>query len=94
MGAKLASAFIDAGLPAPSMRLEALIGGGTNSLDAARIVADLAGTMLPEMERLGVVTAAEMGGETLLERMIQEATSTSSVLVGKSEIGAWTTIPG
>jgi hypothetical protein len=35
MGTKPHSTFVAAGLPAPSMRLEALIGGGTKSLQPA-----------------------------------------------------------
>jgi hypothetical protein len=41
------------------------------------------------MLRLGVATAAEIGVETLAERMINEAISNDSVIVGRLEIGAW-----
>jgi SAM-dependent methyltransferase len=36
MGINLHSVFVSAGLPAPSLRLEAVIGGGANSLDYVR----------------------------------------------------------
>ncbi len=89
MGAKLASVFVTAGLPAPSMCVGALIGGGENSSDPVNLVADLAGTLIPEMERLGVATAAEVGVETLAARMLQEAMANASVIMGRSEVGAW-----
>jgi hypothetical protein len=94
MGTKLYSAFLAAGLPAPLMRLEAVIGGSEGSSGRVR---DLAETILPEsllptMERLGVATAAEVGFRTLAERMCGEIAAASSVIVGRSEVGAWTRI--
>jgi SAM-dependent methyltransferase len=89
MGAKLHSTFVGAELRPPSMRLEALIGGGANSSDPLHLIADLVATLLPEMERLGVATAAEVGLETLVERMRSETIANSSVLVGHFQIGAW-----
>ncbi len=75
------------------MRLQALIGGGAENL--ARLqsqVADLVETLLPEMERLGVATAAEINIETLATRMQNEVVANGSVIVGRSEIGAWSRV--
>ena len=69
MGLKLHATFLAAGLEAPRMRLEAFIGGGPTCADYLRKGAtDLIGGVLPEMERLGVATAAEVGLDTLGER--------------------------
>jgi hypothetical protein len=92
MGTKLHSAFVAAGFSPPSMRLEALIGGGANSAGVLHLVADIVATLLPEMERLGVATAAEVGLETLVVRMRNEAIASSSVLVGHYQIGAWSQV--
>lgn len=92
MGTKLHATFVAAGLPAPAMRLEALIGGGGNSPDLLQLVADLVGTLLPEMERLGVATTADVGLETLVERMRDEAIASSSVVVGHFQVGAWSRV--
>jgi SAM-dependent methyltransferase len=89
MGSKLHSTFVDAGLGSPSMRLEALFAGGPASSDLFRLIADLVKTLLPEMERLGVATALDVGPETLVERMSQECLASSSVVVGHYQIGAW-----
>jgi ubiquinone/menaquinone biosynthesis C-methylase UbiE len=89
MGTKLHSTFVAAGLPAPSMRLEALVGGGTNSTDCLHLVADLVGTLLPEMERLGIAKPADVELETLAERMREEAISNSSVIFGHWQVAAW-----
>ncbi len=92
MGKNLYSTFVAAGLPAPTMRLDALIAGGANNADPVRLVADIVATLLPEMERLGVATAGEVGVETLAERMIAEAIAGDCLLVGRYEIGAWSRV--
>lgn len=89
MGTKLHSTFVAAGLPPPSMRLEALIGGGANCAPMLQLLADLVSTLLPEMERLGVATVADVGVETLVERMRNEVLTTASVVFGHYQIGAW-----
>jgi hypothetical protein len=63
------------------MRLEALIGGGTNSLALLQLLAELIATLLPQMEKLGVTTAADVEVETLVERMHNEVLATSSVIL-------------
>jgi SAM-dependent methyltransferase len=92
MGTKLHSTFVGAGLPAPSMRLEALIGGGPKASDCVHLVSDLVGTLLPEMERLGIATAADIGLETLAQRMSDEALASSSLIFGHWQIAAWSRV--
>jgi SAM-dependent methyltransferase len=89
MGIKLHATFVAAGLPAPSMRLESVIGGGANTSDHVHFKTDLACTLAPEMERLGVATAGEVDVETLADRVLAEVLANHSVIVGRSEIGAW-----
>jgi SAM-dependent methyltransferase len=92
MGIKLHSTFVAAGLPAPSMRLGAVVGGGVNSADCLGLVTDLVETLLPDMGRLGVATAADIGVDTLSERITREVISSDSVVVGRLEIGAWSRV--
>ena len=92
MGTRLHAAFVAAGLPPPAMRLEALLGGGVTGTALLRLVAGLVATLLPEMERLGVATREEVGLETLLERMCDEASASSSVIVGHFQVGAWSRV--
>jgi len=89
MGLRLHATFIAAGLAAPTMRVEALVGGGTNSVDTATLLADLTETLVPAMERMGVASAAEVDQESLAPRMIEEAVARNGVLVGRLEVGAW-----
>jgi len=88
-GLGLHAAFVGAGLPAPAMRLDALVGGGASAADLLHLNADIVASLLPEMERLGVATAAEVQIETLAERMVAEAVAANALLVGRYEVGAW-----
>jgi SAM-dependent methyltransferase len=89
MGAKLLAVFVTAGLPTPTVRVEALSGKGAGSADLLLLARNLTRSLLPEMERLGVATRAEVDFETLLERMHREAVATDSVVVGHLQVGAW-----
>jgi hypothetical protein len=70
----------------------ALVGGGTSSSDCLRLVVGLVDTLLPEMERLGIATAADVDFETLAERMTQEAIGSSSVIFGHWQMAAWSRV--
>lgn len=89
MGSKLVAAFLTAGLPMPTVRVEALSGKGAASADLLLRARNLTRSLLPAMERLGVATRAEVGLDTLLERMQAEAVARDSVVVGHLEVGAW-----
>jgi SAM-dependent methyltransferase len=89
MGIKLHATFLAAGLPAPTMRSEAVVGGPASVSDRLQLLANQVETMLPDMERLGVTTAAQIALDTLVERMNDDIHAESSVIVGRSEIGAW-----
>lgn len=89
MPARLYQAFVDAGLPAPSMRMQTYVGGGAGCTDWLQAVAELIGSLLPAMEKLGVATAAEVDIETLAERLRREVAASGSVIIGRSEIGVW-----
>ena len=89
MGAKLLATFVTAGLPAPTVRVEALSGKGAGSADLLLLARNLTRSLLPEMDRLGVATRAEVKIETLFERMLSEAVAARSVVVGHLQVGAW-----
>jgi hypothetical protein len=57
-----------------------------------RAVADLAIVLAPTMERQGVATSAEIGSDTLADRIVQEVAAGGGIVVGRAEIGAWVRI--
>jgi len=89
MGMMMRGAFLAAGLPAPTMRLEAIIGGGPDGAGLVRLNSEIVITLLSEIESFGVATPAEVGSQTLETRMAREVADRGSVLTGRSEIGAW-----
>jgi len=95
MGSKLYSVFERAALPAPVMRLEAIVGGPADPSNAVKdfLATVFPASVVPTLERHGVATAAEIGVETLPHRMAEEIGKLGSVIVGRSEIGAWTRRP-
>jgi SAM-dependent methyltransferase len=93
MGLSLYSAFLSAGLPAPTMALQALVGGANDSLSGLDLVADLATTLAPVMEQTEVVTIAELAPATLHERMRAELEANGGVVVVRYEVGAWSRVP-
>jgi ubiquinone/menaquinone biosynthesis C-methylase UbiE len=93
MGAKLYRTFVEAGLSPPGLSLEALLGGGPNSLDVLTLVAGIIETLLPEMERLRVAAAADVEIATLLERMRAEVEQSRSIVIGHYQVAAWSRVP-
>jgi SAM-dependent methyltransferase len=93
MGMKLSALFVAVGLPAPSMQLVSVIGGGDHSSDQIHFTVDVAVTLLPQMEELGLVAPGEIDAHTWDEKIIEEVAASGSVVVGRSDIGAWSTLP-
>jgi SAM-dependent methyltransferase len=93
MGIKLHSVFVEAGLPAPTLRLESVIAGGDDCMDHIHFEVDPVRTMLPHIERLGLGSAAEIDIDTYADRVRNELIATGGVIVGRAEIGAWARVP-
>jgi ubiquinone/menaquinone biosynthesis C-methylase UbiE len=85
MGLLLYPTYVAAGLPSPELRLECALGGG----DMAWAWANVMRGVLPLMERLGVTTAAELGAETLADRLQDELRAAKGMVISPPMIGAW-----
>jgi hypothetical protein len=89
MGACLYQTFIAAGLPAPNLRLESIIG---SSEDHVRYEMDVVRTLKSEIERLGIRKADDPDPDTLAEQVLAEVIVNNGVVIGRSEIGAWSRV--
>jgi ubiquinone/menaquinone biosynthesis C-methylase UbiE len=89
MGRRLFAAFLAAGLPAPAMRHEALIGGGPDFAGYAWL-AGVAGSLAPLMDKLGVAAADELALDTLAKRLREDAVARGAVVWSPPLIGAYT----
>jgi hypothetical protein len=52
-------------------------------------MARLIRTLLPQMEKSGVATAADVDLPSLVARIKAEAQSTNSVVIGHGQVAAW-----
>lgn len=89
MGLKLYSTFVAAGLPGPGMSLDANVGGGEGN-PASILIPDLVRTLLPGLEKFGIATAAEIGIDSLRDRIDAEVLAGGGVAVGPLLVSAWT----
>jgi ubiquinone/menaquinone biosynthesis C-methylase UbiE len=89
MGHDLHAAFVRAGLPPPSMALSAIVQGPGEDVAYAEMTAELAITMAPVMEKEGVIAPGRIDPATFRRDMRAEVERLGSVVIGRSEIGAW-----
>ncbi|MGD9542165.1 class I SAM-dependent methyltransferase [Methylocystis sp.] len=82
--------FTEADLPPPTMRLHTFVAGDSNAREWLMGVGDIVESLLPTMVKMGVATAEEVNIESFRDRLLQEARSNGSVIVGRSEVGMWT----
>jgi SAM-dependent methyltransferase len=73
MGLRLASLFEAAGLRDPHMRFEGVSAVGADTGHLSYLTATMR-TFVPLIERFGIASAAEIDIDTLLERLVAEAT--------------------
>jgi len=88
LGLELYPVFLAAGLPGPSMRVDALIGGGPHC-PLFEVVAELIQSLLPVMEKLKIASAAEVGISTLAQRIRNEVVALKGVVLSAGFVGAW-----
>lgn len=86
---KMHKAFIDAGLDEPQMRLQTFMGGVKTSESWINALCELANSMSDSIEKYGYATADDLEMPRLYERIIQEMKERQSVVIGRTEVGAW-----
>ena len=88
MGSKLFKTFIDAGLPAPELVLEAPVGGGPGWLGYEYTVETLR-SLMPALERLIGLDPAEVQVDTLAQRLRDDTVARQAVQMLPLMFGAW-----
>lgn len=83
--------FLEAGLPAPSMRIEVPVG---DDPEFARWVYDLLGSVRPQIKQHGIAYDAVGDFETLLQRLEAEAAAAKTFGALGGLVGAWSRKPG
>ncbi|UCG89251.1 MAG: hypothetical protein JSW71_12210, partial [Gemmatimonadota bacterium] len=92
MGLRLGQVFMEAGLPAPELWLQARVEGGP---DAAiyRYMADSLRSMLPLARQLGVARLSLEDVDVLEKELAHEVTASGGVLTSPLVVGAWCRLP-
>jgi hypothetical protein len=89
LGSRLFPAFLQAGLPAPQMCADIVVGGGV-TFPLYGVIADSIRSLLPAMEKFGIATAEEVQVDTLADRLKQDTVAVQAQVMSRPMIGAWT----
>jgi ubiquinone/menaquinone biosynthesis C-methylase UbiE len=92
MGLKLYGTFLEAGLPVPQMRYEAVLAGEPTS-PIYDLWADTLRDMLPMLVKFGIATAEDVDIETLADRMRAEIVSHHGAVRTPAIVSAWARLP-
>ena len=90
MGVALHRTFEDAGLPAPTMRMEVLLG---STRDFILWIYDLLGSLRPQIQKHNVSVEALGPFETLSERLQSEVAESRMPVPYLAVVGAWSRKP-
>lgn len=88
LGLEMYSVFLSAGLPGPSMRMDAVVGGGPDC-PAYELVAEVTRSLLPVMEKLKITTATDVDISSLAQRLRDEVVASKGVVLSPALIGSW-----
>jgi len=89
-GRRVAGAFLDAGLPFPTVLAESVAGGGRDSY-LYRWIANTLISVTPRLEQMGLaLPQGATPDETLARRLEDEVVATGSQILGPIQFGAWT----
>ena len=92
-GRRVAKAFVEAGLPFPTVLAESLAGGGRGSY-LYRWIANTLISVSPRMEEMGLaMPTGVIADETLAIRLEEEVVASGSQILGPIQFGAWTRKP-
>jgi ubiquinone/menaquinone biosynthesis C-methylase UbiE len=89
MGPALSAVYQQAGLPAPAMTSELLLG---NAADLTRWLVDLLQVLRPRIHQLGLSIDDVGPIETLNDRLFAELAGTKDLIGGPNIVGAWSRI--
>jgi SAM-dependent methyltransferase len=92
MGRQLFGAFLAAGLPAPTMRDEALVGGGPDFGGYAWL-AGVVRSLAPLMAKLSIAEMAQLELDTLTDRLRDDTVTRGAVVWTPSFVGAYAPRP-
>jgi protein-L-isoaspartate O-methyltransferase len=88
LGLEMHSVFLDSGLPAPGMRVDAVVSGGAGS-PVCELLAEAVRSLVPTLSKLNIASPAHVQIDTLAERIRKEVLARRAVVVSYGLVGAW-----
>jgi SAM-dependent methyltransferase len=88
LGLEMHSVFLDSGLPAPSMRMDAVVSGGKDS-PVCELLAEAVRSLVPTLSKLNIASAAHVQIDSLADRIRNAVVARRAVVVSYGLVGAW-----
>lgn len=92
LGLEMHSLFLDSGLPAPNMRVDAVVSGEPES-PVYQLVAEGVRSLAPTIVKLNIASYTHLQVETLADRMREEVLAKRAVAMSYGLVGAWARKP-
>jgi hypothetical protein len=88
LGLEMHSLFLDSGLSAPSMRVDAVISGAAES-PVYSLLAEAVRSLVPTLQKLNIASPANVQIDSLADRIRNEVLARRAVVVSYGLVGAW-----
>ena len=92
LGLEMHPLFLDSGLPAPSMRVDAVVSGEAES-PVYELLAEAVRSLMPTLLKLNIVSPAHVHIDSLADRIRKDVVARRAVVVSYGLVGAWATKP-
>jgi hypothetical protein len=92
LGLEMHSLFLDSGLPAPSMRVDALVSGEAES-PVYKLLAETVRSLVPTLVKLSIASPDHVQIDSLADRMREEVVARRAVAMSYGLVGAWARKP-
>jgi ubiquinone/menaquinone biosynthesis C-methylase UbiE len=92
IGKKLDQIFTAAGLPAPQMQFERIV-GSEHTRTYVGLMVDVVRTLMPRIEAFGIASSSDIGIDTLATRIQAEIDAADAIAITAPLVGAWSVKP-
>jgi len=92
LGLEMHSLFLDSGLPAPGMRMDAVVSGEAQS-PVYQLLAEGVRSLVPTLQKLNIASATDVQIDSLADRLRAEVVARRAVAMSYGLIGAWARKP-
>jgi SAM-dependent methyltransferase len=92
LGLEMHSVFVDSGLPAPRMRMDAVVSGEGDS-PVYKLLAEAVRSLGPTLEKSNIASADQVKIDTLADRMRTEVAAKRAIATSYGLVGAWARKP-